>query len=559
MEKTGLSEKIFIFGIDGASPELIDSLIEKGRLPTFRLMKQQGVSGKLRTTVPPITGSAWSSFMTGKNPGKHGIFDFIYRKEGTYSLAPISGKMRNGKSFWSLAGEEGKKICILNVPVTYPPEPVNGVMISGMLTPANKDDFVYPSSLKKEIDKVVSNYRIHITESFSKNGEEKFLSHLYSVTSDREKLMDYLLDLEDWDLFVVVFQGVDIIQHELFHTLEKNHFRYKESGSEYGDAIPRFYERMDGLLAKIMERWKGPDRTIVVMSDHGAGPLKKLLYVNNFLMTHGFLKLKNNLITQVKYLLFKCGLSPMTFYHVLLRVGLGKLKHKARFAQGSSWLKKFFLSYEDVDWSKTKAYAIGTTAGQIYMNLKGREPEGCVMPGDDYRKVREEVIGALYNLTDTESGDKVVEELYRKEDLYIGPNADKAPDIVFLPKGLETAAFGEYEFASHRLIDYSRGLSGAHRMDGLFMMSGMNVKRGEIVRNAHIMDLAPTVLYLMGLPVPKDMDGKVLDDALDDGLLQTYPVATSEEISGASAGSEGYSEKEEEQLKGYLKSLGYFE
>jgi predicted AlkP superfamily phosphohydrolase/phosphomutase len=467
--------------------------------------------------------------------------------------------MRHGKSFWSLASEAGKKICILNVPVTYPPEQVNGVMISGMLTPANKDDFVYPPSLKNEIDKIVDEYRIHITESFSRNGEEKFLSHLYSVTGDREKLMDYLLDLEDWDLFVVVFQGVDIIQHELWHTLEKNHFRHKESGSEYGDAIPRFYERMDGLLLKIMERWKGPDKTIVVMSDHGAGPLKKLLYVNNFLMAHGFLKLKKNFVTKIKYLLFKCGLSPMTFYHVLLRVGLGKLKHKARFAQGSSWLKKFFLSYEDVDWSKTKAYAIGTTAGQVYMNLQGREPAGIVVPGDDYKRAREEIIEALFTLVDEDSGEKVVEELYRKEDLYTGPNVDKAPDIVFLPKGLEIAAFGEYEFASHRLIDFSRGLSGAHRMDGLLMMSGMNLKMGERAHNAHIMDLAPTVLYLMGLPVPKDLDGKVLENILKDGLLSNNPVAVSGDTSDSSATSDSYSAKEEEQLKGYLKSLGYFE
>lgn len=559
MEKSNHHKKIFIFGIDGASPELIDRLIDQGRLPTFRLMKEQGVYGKLRTTMPPITGSAWSSFMTGKNPGKHGIFDFIYRKEGTYNLAPISGTMRHGKSFWSSASDSGKKVCILNVPVTYPPEQVNGVMVSGMLTPAYKDDFVHPPSLKKEIDKVVRGYRIHITESFSKNGEEKFLSHLYSVTRDREKLMDYLLTLEDWDLFVVVFQGVDIIQHELWHTLEKNHFRHKESGNEYSDAIPRFYERMDGILAKILERWKGPDRAVVVMSDHGAGPLKKLLYVNNFLMARGFLKLKKNFITKIKYLLFKCGLSPMTFYHVLLRVGLGKLKHKARFAQGSSWLKRFFLSYEDVDWSKTKAYAIGTTAGQVYMNLQGREPAGSVMPGDDYKKTREEIIAALCNLVDRESGEKVVEELYRKEDLYTGPNADKAPDIVFLPKGLETAAFGEYEFASHRLIDYSRGLSGAHRMDGLLMMSGASLKKGKKVESAHIMDLAPTVLYLMGLPVPRDMDGKVLENALENELLARSPVAISEETSGLAAGSEGYSEKEEEQLKGYLKSLGYFE
>lgn len=559
MGKLDLSEKIFILGLDGASPELIDSLIQQDRLPTFRLMKQQGISGKLRTTIPPITGSAWSSFMTGKNPGKHGIFDFIYRKEGTYNLATISGRMRHGKSFWSLASEAGKKICILNVPVTYPPETVNGVMISGMLTPPNKDDFVYPPSFKGEIDKIIKGYRIHITESFSRNGEEKFLNHLYSVESDREKLMDYLLDLEDWDLFVVVFQGIDIIQHELWHTLDKNHFRHKESGKEYHNSIPLFYEKMDGLLLKVMERWKGPNKMIAVMSDHGAGPLKKLFYVNNFLMSRGFLVLKKTFATNLKHLLFKSGLTPMTFYHLLLRVGLGKLKHKTRFAQGSSWLKKFFLSYGDVDWSKTRAYAIGSTAGQIYMNLQGREPEGILLLGNDYQWARDEIIEALSGLIDEETGEKVVGELYRKEDLYSGPNVDKAPDIVFLPKGLETVAFGEYEFASHRLIDSSRGLSGAHRMDGLLMMSGMNLKKGVMVNNAHIMDLAPTVLYLMGLPIPKDLDGKVLEDVLVDGLLNSHPVNVSDETSGTMADGDTYSEEEEKQLKGYLKSLGYFE
>jgi predicted AlkP superfamily phosphohydrolase/phosphomutase len=554
-----LNRKVFILGLDGASPDVIDSLIEKGRLPSFRALKDRGVSGRLRTTIPPITGSAWSSFMTGKNPGKHGIFDFTFRKEGKYELSPINARMREGKTFWSIATEADKKVCIFNVPVTYPPDAVNGIMVSGMLTPSSRNDYTHPLSVARELDRVTGKYQIHITESYSKKREEHFLRHLYEVTTKQKKAMDFLLSEDEWDLFVAVFQGIDVLQHELWHTYDRQHFRHGQYEERYIDTIPQFYAYMDKVLGEVMEWCDRKGATLIVMSDHGAGPLKKLLYVNNFLIKKGFLKLKGGAATRFKHLLFRLGMAPMTFYHILLTVGLGRLKHKTRFGQGSSWLKKFFLSFEDVDWSASRAYAIGSTAGQIYVNLEGREPGGIVKKGKEYEAAREEIITELKELSDPETGQHIIEEIYRKEELYSGPHAATAPDIVFLPKGLEIVAFGEYEFASHRILDYSRGLSSSHRMDGIIMMQGEGLKEGSTLFNGNIMDIAPTVLYLLGLSIAPDMDGTVLREAIDQVVLEQNPIQMGDSDAINVASSQVYTKDEEEELKAHLKSLGYFE
>jgi predicted AlkP superfamily phosphohydrolase/phosphomutase len=551
------SEKVFVFGLDGASPEVIDSLIAQGKLSTFKKLKEEGAMGRLRTTIPPITGSAWSSFMTGKNPGKHGVFDFIHRKEGTYQLSPINARLREGRSFWSWASDAGKKICIFNVPVTYPPEAVNGIMVTGMLTPSKKTDYTFPLSLAKELDRVTQGYRIHITQSYSKGKEEAFLEHLEEMTEKRKKAMEYLFGLEDWDIFIAIFEGIDVLQHELWHCSDRSHFRHNPSQERFLEVIPNYYERMDGILRQVVEHWIGPEWNLVVMSDHGAGPLYKLLYVNNFLMGRGFLQLRKGALPSLRNLLFRLGIVPMAFYHLLLRVGLGRLKKKARFGQSESLLKPFFLSFEDVNWSRTKAYSIGSTAGQIYINLKGREPMGIVEPGAEFEAVREAIIRELKMLVDEKTGELVVEKIYRKEELYSGPHLKEAPDILFLPKDLEIAAFGEYEFASHRVLDFSWGVSGSHRMDGLLMMRGKRIRPGVTIQGAEIIDLAPSILYLLGLPIPKEMDGRVLEKAFHAESLEEAPVRFMEEGSLEFQPEEVYTQTEEEELKERLRSLNY--
>jgi hypothetical protein len=247
----------------------------------------------------------------------------------------------------------------------------------------------------------------------------------------------------------------------------------------------------------------------------------------------------------------------MTFYHLLLQMGLGRMKKKTRFGQRESWLQPFFLSFEDVDWNQTKAYSFGSTAGQIYLNLKGREPNGIVSPGKEAEEVKGEIIEELKNLIDEETGEKVVGEIYRKEELYHGPHLKEAPDVVFLPKSLEIAAFGEYEFASHRVIDHSWGVSGSHRMDGLLMMRGKLFQPGTMLPRAHIVDLAPSTLYLLGLPIPETMDGKVLETAFLEKSFEEREIRFIEESASPFFPQDIYSPGEEEALKKQLKGLGY--
>ena len=160
----------------------------------------------------------------------------------------------------------------------------------------------------------------------------------------------------------------------------------------------------------------------------------------------------------------------------------------------------------------------------MYVNLRGREPGGIIEAGKEYEEVREDIIAELSALIDRETGETIIEDIYKKEELYSGPHSVIAPDIVFLPKGLEIVAFGEYEFASHRMLDYSHGLSGSHRMDGVLMMKGVGLRKGIKIMNANIMDIAPTVLYLLGLSISKDMDGVVLKDAILDEVLEQNPI-----------------------------------
>jgi predicted AlkP superfamily phosphohydrolase/phosphomutase len=254
----------------------------------------------------------------------------------------------------------------------------------------------------------------------------------------------------------------------------------------------------------------------------------------------------------------------MNVYDTLMRLGLGSLKREVVRGQGQGLLKTLFLSFEDIDWSRTQAYSLGNV-GQVYLNVAGREPQGCVQPGAEYEQVREQIIARLQTLRDPESGELVVESIYRREELYHGEHLGKAPDIVFLPRRLEYFGFGEYEFGSHKIIEsMRRGISGTHRMNGVFMAYGASIQPGAVVENASLYDLAPTILHLMGEPVAAHMDGRVLDEALAPAGSRAprtpQPVSTSGQ--GDTSGNDAapgdtLSAEDKKILADRLRSLGY--
>ncbi len=285
---------------------------------------------------------------------------------------------------------------------------------------------------------------------------------------------------------------------------------------KYGNAIRDYYQYLDGKLAGVVGALD-EDTTLIVMWTTVSVRSTRFIHVNNWLMRQGFMQV-HGAASRIKRGMFGVGFSPMNVYDTMMRFGLGALKREVVRGQGQGLLKALFLSFEDIDWRRTQAYSLGNV-GQIYLNVAGRRPYGCVQPGDEYNRVREEIIARLQTLRDPETNELVVETTTAmREDLYHGDYFEHAPDIVFLPRRLEYFGFGEYEFGSHKIIrSMRRSISGTHRMNGVFMAYGGDPPRRRSGGRASLVDLAPTILHLMGESVPAHMDGRVLAEAIAQG------------------------------------------
>jgi predicted AlkP superfamily phosphohydrolase/phosphomutase len=560
--------RVFVVGLDGATFDLIGPWAQAGHLPNLRHLMAVGAWGELRTTIPPMTGPAWTSFMTGQNPGRHGIYDWIARRPDSYDMVPLSARQRQARSLWSIASDAGRRVFALNVPMTYPPEPINGTLIAGLPAVVPRADIAYPTTAYDEITELVGDYILYPDpgQAYSDSGIDAFLKRLYHCTEERIRILEHFRAQEAWDLAMVVFNGTDAIQHALWKFMDPSHPLYDpRRGAKYGAAIRLFYQRMDAWLGEVLEELDD-DTLLMVMSDHGAGPFHKFIHVNNWLLDTGFLKLKSTPAARVKRLLFRLGFTPMQAYNLLMRLGLGVFKREVVRGHGQGLLKALFLSFGDVDWERTQAYSLGNV-GQIFLNLRGREPAGAVDPAD-YDRVRDDIVARLADLQDPETGKRVVDNVYRREEVYHGPRLDRAPDVVFLPRNLEYFGFGEYEFGSNQTIEpVARGISGTHRMNGVLLLAGNPVQAGWSIQGAEITDLAPTILHLLGVPVPAEMDGRILSQALI-GVVQpaeqpvTLPPSDGLRAPQTDAGDptdedDGFSAEDEAAVMERLRNLGY--
>lgn len=565
--------KLFVIGLDGATFDLIRPWVAQGKLPTFKKLMDGGAWSELRSTVPPVTASAWSSFMTGKNPGAHGLFDFMQRKRDSYDLAPVSVLDRDGRAVWDLLGDAGKRVIVMNVPVTWPPQPVNGLLITGMLTPRNVENYTYPKELAAELTSAIGDYIVYSDEVYSKGRGEIFMQALKHSAEQRTRAAEYLLQRYPWDAFILVFPETDTVSHGLWAASDPTHHQHDpEEAAKFRDGILTIYQLLDSHIARLLNvvaaaetkdvppltspssigAEEPKDTTVLLMSDHGHGPVRNFLYVNNFLAQRGLLKFKPNAASQLKHLAFNLDITPRTIYQLLITLGLAKLRRTLDKRRGGrGLLKRFFLSFGDVDWARTRAYSIGYI-GEVHVNLRGREPQGIVERGEEYERVRDDIIQGLRELK-LKDGSPLVEHIWKKEEIYKGAHLDQAPDILFLPRNLETIAFGDFEFGSNKILEPSFGVSSSHRMNGIFFASGADIKQTGEFSGAQLIDLAPTILHLMHLPIPTDMDGRVLTEAVAD----TRPVEYGGSAQGRAASTDGYSDEEEQQVIERLRDLGY--
>jgi predicted AlkP superfamily phosphohydrolase/phosphomutase len=552
--------RVLVIGLDGATFDLIEPWVADGDLPALGQLMREGSFGRLRSVVPPMTAPAWTSFGTGTNPGKHGLYDWIARKAGTYRFLPVTAIDCHVPTIYRLLSDVGRRVLALNVPMTYPPLPVNGLVVSGLPAPSTKVTISYPPTLYQEIVDAIGDYVLYPDpgQAYSDAGVDAFLKRLYKAGDLRIKAFDYLQSKEKWDFAMMVFNGTDTVSHAMWKYMDPTHPLHEASKrAKYGNAIHDYYRFVDAYLGRVIETLDD-DTTLVIMSDHGFGPFHKFIHVNNWLIKNGFMRLHFGIRSQVKSTLFNLGFSPMNVYDKLMALGFGALKREVVRGQGEGLLKTFFLSFDDVDWSRTRAYSLGNI-GQINLNVKGREPFGCVEPGDEYNRVREEIIAQIAKLRDPQTGEEVVESIFRREEIYSGDQLERAADIIFIPRRLEYFGFGEYEFGSHKIIEpMKRGISGTHRMDGIFLAYGKAIRTGLRLSDANIVDLAPTIMHLMGESVPDHMDGRVLSEIFSDNFQFGEVIRQRSDWTGASGDADSqFTDEEAELLSERLRNLGY--
>ena len=563
-----MDNKLLVIGIDGGTFDLLTPWMEQGLLPNLQKIRESGISGTLQTVVPPITAPAWTSFYTGKNPGKHGVFDFLLKKENSYEEIPVNASFCKSKTLWELLGKGNKKMAVLNVPMTYPPQKVNGVMVSGFLSSSKDRDCTYPPELLDEIEDAFGPYYLlGKTVDVATLHNEKYIGALIDdcekMSAYKFDVARYLMEKDDYDVVVFHEWGSDRIQHWLWHILDPSHSKYEKRLEEkYRQKIIDYYRSVDEQIGKMIAL-AGTDYSVCIMSDHGFGPVERSIDLNVWLLQEGYISLKKSLSSQVRYLLWKSGLTYeflSTLFGKLIKWGFKpkavELREMLSLFRMGRWNP--LLSLNDVDWNKTKAYAKTSALGQIIINLKGREPHGIVAPGKEYNLLQEEIVERLKNLYDPRDCRQIKGLVHTREEVYEGPFSTRAPDIFYLPQSDRFQAGNIIGFGSNTPFVSFTGFYASHSMDGIFMITGPDIRKGASIKGAAITDLAPTILYLMGLKVPDDMDGTVLKEIFTDDYLKNHPIEHYTPSEVTEEKSETTVSTEEEEIKQRLKNLGYF-
>ena len=544
--------RVLIIGLDGAPLELLRPWMEQGQLPNLAAFLREGVVTELESVVPPQTASGWSAMVTGKNPGKFGIFGFFRRDPKGYDLIPINSSDRKSLDIWEIVSRCGKKAGVVDVPITYPIRKINGFIISGMMTPYGVQDYFYPENLMDELSSNVGKYSPPYTVLSGK--EDLFLRRLDEHTENHAKTIQYLLQHKEWDFFMAVFQGTDRIQHTFWKYMDPESRCDPKKRAKYRNAILDYYRKMDSYIGEFVKS-VDENTTIFIVSDHGAERLDKWFYPNVFLLQEGLLRIRRGVAEQMRYLLFRLGLTPLTALRVAIALNLVRMKSRLGEERTRNIIGTFFTSIRDVDWAKSKAFSVGGGWGRVFINLKGRFPHGIIEPGQESETLISDIVQRLNALKDPLTGEKLCSEVYRKEEVYQGPYLAEAPDVLYRLQP-HCYSFPSYEFGSNKLVSGVMGWSGDHTVNGILMMKGRNVKSGSPLANAKITDVAPTVLALMGLAVPSDMDGRILTDVLTPEFLETSKITRTDYETQAVEEHE-YSDEEIEELKRNLKNIGY--
>ena len=554
--------KVLVIGVDAATFDLIDPWAAEGILPNFRRLMENGTRGTLWTVPNMNSAPAWTSFATGKNPGKHGIYFFTRPKPGTYEMEVINGSYRDGLTFWQIASQYGKRVGVINVPMTYPADAVNGFLISGLDTPGkHAPGWVFPSDLMAQIPQELGEYIIECgLPSYAKSGRlDKGLDVAHQTIEQRTRYSLYLMDNHPWDLFVTVYTSIDAVQHYFWrHMLLSG--KSTPQKHRFQNAIRAAYIQVDQAIGELV-RQAPPGTTVIIVSDHGAGSaLYGFRNLRDWLVTHGYMTLKNTESTATLQMI-KNSLLRQSYRWLDAHFSREFKLFLSRSLPGIRSKIEANIGFAQVDWARTQLYF--DMGVELRVNLKGREPRGIVEPGEEYEALRDEVIAALLKWRDPKSGVRFVADVKRREEVYTGPHLAEAADLLIrwndaseLPAIYEANGDNQRDYG----VRFDPDINGGHRLNGILIAHGPGVKSGCDTHGAQIWDVAPTVLYLAGVSIPKDMDGKLLRQIFVKQLLEQRPPEYVD-LEGIDLPrlETRLSGEDEELVKERLRGLGYIE
>ena len=456
-------KRVMIIGLDCAEPSLVLGRF-RDQLPTLSALADAGAYGRLESVVPPITVPAWSCMMSSRTPGDLGIYGFRNRADHSYDgLFIANGAAVKEPRLWDIVGRRGLRSIVLGVPGTFPVRPLNGVMVSCFLTPSTQSQYTFPPALRNEVEDVVGEYLFDCTE-FRTEDKDDLLRQIYEMTDKRFKLADHFLSTKPWELFAMVEMGTDRIHHGFWKDMDPAHRKHVPGGA-YEQAILDYHIHVDGLLANLL-RHADDETAVLVVSDHGAKRMDGGIRINEWLRQEGLLGLQRE--PEGRSSTRDCG----------------------------------------IDWSRTKVWAEGGYYSRVFLNVEGREPEGTI-PAADYERFRDELIERISAIPD-DQGRPIPTRVFRPEDVY--PEIKGvAPDLIVHFGDLYWRAVGTvggdegiYTF------DNDTGPDDAnHAQHGMFILRAPGVEPG-LREGAHLLDVAPTVLELLGQPVPPAMRGASL-------------------------------------------------
>ena len=546
VERTGIRKgsagcKVLAVGLDGATFRTLTPLIRQGLMPNLERMIGAGVSGELSSVIPTNSASAWASFMTGCMPARHGVFEFRSRRPGDADRKEIvnSGHIRR-PTVWSMASQSGRTVGAINVPVTYPPEEVNGFVVTGLLTPVQVGFATHPPDLASELRSAIGRYVVDVEWREYEGAIPALVQSLEAMTDSRRDAALYLMERYRPELLTVVFVAPDRLQHCLWPYLDPALAPSAAHAGENHEAVRRCFSRLDGALGDLVDK-AGPEAQVVVFSDHGMQPTDTQFAINEWLERVGLLKRRK---------------AHSALVNALKRVDapLRSLRRRVPGLANVTGRYHTFSEGAQIDWSRTRAYSYWDSQQGIRVNLASREAEGIVAAGE-YEALRSEIRTALADLTEPRTGRKVVAEAWLREECMDGPYAEQAADIVLTAaEGFSTAPAGAH------LFEPTGWRSADHSLDGMLVASGPAMRRSQRIGGARLVDLCPTILYLLGCPIPPGLDGRMLSDLVAPELLTSDPpcFVPGEALGGnEERATPGLSDVEERSLEGRLKGLGY--